>query len=307
MGALAVVPRSILVIGRNGQLAQELLHLDWPDGVSPIYLGRREIDISGREGLALAINAHRPSVIINTAAYTAVDRAETEREAAFALNGEAPRRIAEAAAASGIPLIHVSTDYVFDGEKKGAYLEDESVRPISVYGASKAAGEVAIREILRQHVILRSSWLFGRLGQNFLNTMLRLAETKDHLSVVDDQIGGPTPTADLAAAIQHVTLLLAAGKTDGFGTFHFTGRPGTTWFEFAAEIFAAARDLGRKVPELQRMTSAQFASPARRPINSVLDCGKISVTYGLAQPDWRLQIEPCVRAVIGDLGASRGD
>ncbi|MGE0724188.1 MAG: dTDP-4-dehydrorhamnose reductase, partial [Alphaproteobacteria bacterium] len=226
----------VLVLGAGGQVGRELMAATWPAGWEVTGASRDEVDIADGPAVAHAIAAAAPHLVVNAGAYTAVDRAEAERERAFAVNAEAPGAIGRAAAETGAAVIHYSTDYVFDGEGDGARCEDEPVRPLGVYGASKEAGERALRAALRRHVILRTSWVFAAHGQNFVRTMLRLGAERPELRVVDDQHGCPTSAASIAAATVEIAHQIDAGLAK-WGTFHFAGRPATTWHGFAAAIF----------------------------------------------------------------------
>lgn len=277
----------VLVVGRSGQLAQALSRGRWPDGTACIALGRPELDATDAASVAQAVERVRPDVIVNASAYAAVDGAERDRDAAFALNETAPRNLARAAQARRIALVHVSTDYVFGGTPGRPWREDDPPSPQSVYGASKLAGEAAVRAETGRHVILRTSWLFSARGKNFLRTMLDLARTRAELSVVDDQLGCPTSADDLARVIAVV-----ADAGGPCGTYHYCGAGPVTWFGFAQAIFARAR--GNR-PALKPITTAQFGAPAARPAYSVLDCAKIARDYGIEQRPWRDGLEAAMR------------
>ena len=283
----------ILVVGSGGQLGFELLRAEWPAGYEPTGAPRAELDVTDAVAVERAVLAIEPQLIVNAAAYTAVDRAEDEPERAFAVNRDGARNLARA----GVPLIHVSTDYVFDGSRAGAHVESDAINPLGVYGASKAAGEAEVREHQARHVILRTAWVFGVHGQNFVKTMLRLGEERDRLRVVDDQRGCPTPASAIAAAIVKIAERIVEGDAR-FGTFHYAGAPVTTWHGFARAIFDQQRARGRRVPELEAIGSEQYPTRARRAKNSELDCSAIAGAYGLAQPSWQRGLE----AVLGELG-----
>jgi len=243
-------------------------------------------------------------LVINCAAYTKVDLAEKEPEAAFQANRDGPAHLAAACRDRGIPLLHVSTDYVFDGSGSHPYREDEPVNPLGVYGASKEAGERAVRATLDRHVILRTAWVFSDTGQNFVRTMLRLGAEREALRVVNDQTGGPTDAADIAT-----TLLTIADRVTGpdagaalFGTFHYCGAPSTTWHGFAASIFDGATRRGHRSPALSACTTADYPTPARRPAWSVLDCGKLMDVYGIPQPDWRVALDRVLTSLLRPAG-----
>jgi dTDP-4-dehydrorhamnose reductase len=283
----------VLIAGSGGQLGFELSRARWPRDVRVIAKQRAELDITDAQSVANAVAALRPSLIVNAAAYTEVDRAEDEPERAFAVNRDGVSHLA----ASGVPLIHVSTDYVFDGDKKSAYREDDAPNPLGVYGASKLAGEIAVRERLEHHVIVRASWVFGAHGKNFVKTMLRLGSERDQIRVVDDQRGCPTPAAELAAALVRIAERIVRGDAS-FGTFHFGGAPATTWYGFAQAVFEERRARGERAPELVPITTDQFPLKAKRAQNSELDCGAILRAYGLEQPSWRAGLG----AVLDELG-----
>jgi len=289
----------ILVVGRQGQVARALAEAAWPDGIEVVCRGREALDLADSAAIARGVTAETPDLVINAAAYTAVDRAETERDQAFALNRDGPAALAEACAARQIPLIHISTDYVFDGTKAGPYLEDDPIHPLSVYGASKAAGEQAIRERLPGHLILRTAWVYAPQGQNFLRTMLRLARERDEIRVVDDQRGSPTAASEIARALVAASGRLLAGGA-GYGTFHFCGQGSTSWHGFAAAIFELSH--GPR-PRLVAIPTSAYPTPAKRPANSVLDGGKFGRSYGVVARPWRDSLADCL-TVIERAGAA---
>jgi dTDP-4-dehydrorhamnose reductase len=284
----------ILVFGL-GQLGQNLARAGAERQVPLIALDRAQADITDPAAVRAAIAQARPDLVVNAAAYTKVDLAETESEAAFRVNEGGAAIVGEACA--GIPLVHISTDFVFDGAKSGPYVEDDPVAPLNVYGRSKAAGEQAIRRTSPRHVIIRSSWIFGEFGHNFLKTMLRLAATRDELRVVADQRGSPTSTRDLAAAILEIAPRLVAGA-DVWGTYHFTGSGTTTWHGFASRIVAAQAPLTGRNPPVTAITTAEFPSPARRPANSQLDCGRFERTFGFRGRPWTEETDAITSALV---------
>jgi dTDP-4-dehydrorhamnose reductase len=223
-----------------------------------------------------------PDLVINAAAFTAVDRAEAEPEVAGKVNRDAPVAMAEACEELGAALIHLSTDYVFDGSKPGAYVEDDSKAPLSVYGRTKAEGETGISQALEKHVILRTSWVFSAHGSNFVRTMLRLSTEHPELRIVFDQHGAPTGARDIADTILSVAGAIGQGRKN-WGVFHFASAEPTTWYDFAGVIFEGARRPAKLVP----ITAAEYITAARRPLNSVLDCGRIARDYDIRQPSWR--------------------
>ncbi|HDR29637.1 dTDP-4-dehydrorhamnose reductase [Rhodovulum sp.] len=268
----------ILVFGRTGQVARELAHL----APGAVFLGREGADLADPDACAAAIAAHAPRAVINAAAWTAVDRAETEEALATLINGTAPGAMARECAARAIPFVHISTDYVFDGSGTRPWRPDDPTGPISAYGRSKLAGERAVRAAGGAHAILRTSWVFSAHGANFVKTMLRLGAERDALRIVADQVGGPTPAADIAAAC--LGLLRGLEKDpDTAGTYHFAGAPDVSWAGFACEIFAQA---GLRVA-VEEIAAAQYPTPARRPLNSRLDCAALEIRFGITRPDWR--------------------
>ena len=283
----------ILVFGTTGQLARELLRRA-PEGVTVQAVGRDVADLTDPAACAAVVAATDADLILNAAAYTAVDQAETDRATADLVNGEAPGAMARAAAARGLPFLHVSTDYVFDGAGTRPWREDDPVAPLGAYGASKLLGELQVAEAGGQAVILRTAWVFSAHGKNFVKTMLRVGAEREALSVVDDQRGGPTAAADIADAL--FTIATAFGKGRGVpGIYHFAGAPIVSWADFAEAIFAAS-SLPRK-PVVNRIPSSDYPTPAKRPGNSALDCSLLAKTYGITQPDWRKSLAD----VIGEL------
>ncbi len=280
---------SILVFGRTGQVATELARLA-PDA---ICLGRDRADLEHPEACAAAIADHAPRAVINGAAFTAVDRAEDHEARATRINAEAPAAMARACAAANIPLVHISTDYVFDGHGTAPFVPDAATGPLGAYGRSKLAGEHAVRDSGAAHAILRTAWVFSAHGGNFLKTMLRLSETRDALSIVDDQIGGPTPAGAIASACLSIADRLRAAPDCG-GTYHFTGAPDVSWKDFAEAIFDAA---GRRV-SVTGIPTADYPTPAARPLNSRLDCQSTAAAFGIARPDWRAALP----RILDDLG-----
>ena len=270
--------QGLLVFGRSGQLATELA------GIAPgaTFLGRGDADLSDPAACEAAIRAAAPRAVVNAAAYTAVDRAESEAELACRINAEAPAAMARACADLGIPFLHVSTDYVFDGSSDTPRAEDAPTGPLGVYGATKLAGEQAIAKAGGQWAVMRTSWVFSSHGANFVKTMLRLGAERDRLTIVDDQIGGPTPAADIAAAALAMIEAMLADPAKG-GLYHFAGAPDTSWAGFAQEIFARAG----LTPEVAGIPTSDYPTPARRPLNSRLDCTRISRDFGISRPDWR--------------------
>lgn len=269
----------ILVFGKSGQVATELRKSS-RDHVSIIALGRTDLDLTAPEGCAEAIDTLHPDAVINAAAYTAVDRAQIEQDLAFTLNANAPKVIAQTCADRAIPLVHLSTDYVFDGTGTRPWTETDPIAPLNIYGRSKAAGERAIRACGGPHAILRTSWVFSAQGGNFVKTMLRLGQSHDTLRIVSDQVGGPTGAADIAATSILLARALAEGETGG--TYHYAGAPFANWASFARAIFARSG----QATAVEEMPTTDYPTPATRPLNSRLDCNKLMVEFGIAAPHW---------------------
>jgi dTDP-4-dehydrorhamnose reductase len=275
----------ILITGKNGQVGGEFALLYRSRG--DLFLaGRDECDLASEQSIRDLVRRVKPNVIINPAAYTAVDQAEREPELCFAINAAAPRVLAEEAARLGALLVHYSTDYVFDGEKPEPYLESDLIHPVSVYGASKAAGEAAIAETGCRYLLLRTSWVYRAQGKNFLRTMLRLGAERPELRVVDDQIGAPTS----AAAIATATAQLVEQQPDPpSGIYHMTATGSTSWFGFAREIFCSG--VLANPPKVQAIASSAYPTPAKRPANSVLSNDKFAHTFGFRLPHWKQQLQ----------------
>jgi len=276
----------LLVFGKNGQVARALQVLA-PEAV---FLGREEADLSVPELAAEAIATHAPDSVINAAAYTAVDRAEEEEPLAARINGAAPAIMAEACADLGIPLVHISSDYVFDGAGSTPFAPSDRTAPQNAYGWTKLAGEQGIQAAKGSYGILRTSWVFSAYGANFVKTMLRLGGERDSLSVVADQIGGPTPAADIAAACLGMAEALVQDPSKR-GIYHFSGAPETSWAEFAREIFAQA---GLEC-QVEDIASDAYPTPAKRPLNSRLDCSSFEKVFGLPRPDWKAGLAAVLR------------
>ena len=284
---------TLLVLGAGGQVGRALVGLA---GANALGLDRVACDISDASSVARAMSARELSVVVNCAGFTAVDRAESDRNRAFAVNMEGAAIVARAASLRHLPMIHISSDYVYGATHEGPYREDDPIAPLNVYGASKAAGDAAVAVANPMHLLLRVSWVFGIHGKNFVKTMLRLGRERSELRVVDDQTGRPTEASDIAGAI---LTMAAACRRPGFnawGTYHFAGAPSTTWYGFARAIFD--RTNGR-TPRLVPITSEEYPTPARRPLNATLCCAKIRRTFAIDQPDWRTSLSR-VLAVIDE-------
>lgn len=267
----------VLVFGKTGQVATEMQRQ-----ADVIALGRDEADLSDPAACVAAIEAAAPDVVINAAAYTAVDQAEDEEALATVINGDAPTAMAQACAARSIPFIHISTDYVFEGGGTAAWTPKDATGPLGAYGRSKLLGEDGVRAAGGAHVILRTSWVFSAHGNNFVKTMLRLAETRDALTVVGDQIGGPTAAADIAATCLKIAAQMTAGQGKS-GTYHYSGAPDVSWADFAREIFAQS-ELDVAVEDIP---ASAYPTKAVRPANSRMDCGTLETDFGIKRPDWR--------------------
>lgn len=283
----------ILVTGYSGQVACEL-QMSLADAGEVMALGRDRLDLAKPDDIRQHVRALTPDLIINAAAHTAVDLAETEPDVAFAINATAPGVLAEEAAVLGVPLIHYSTDYVFDGEKDGAYTEDDIPNPLGVYGRSKLAGEQAIQAVGGEHLILRTSWVYSLHGRNFLLTMQRLLQERDELRVVSDQIGAPTWAGSIAQATAQLVRQWQAG-TRAWGVYHCTAQGETSWFGFASAIADHLRAEGKPCARLLPIPSSEYPTPARRPLNSRLDCSKLTRDWQVRLPDWRDGLEACLK------------
>ena len=273
-----------LVFGTSGQVAIELARNARSFGVTLDQLGRDRADLTDPAACAALIAATDADIIINAAAYTGVDAAETDRATAQRVNADSPGAMARAAAARGLPFLHISTDYVFDGTGLRPRSEDDPVAPLGAYGETKLDGERQITAAGGPHAILRTAWVFSAHGKNFVKTMLRVGADRETLSVVDDQRGGPTPAADIARALLTIARAFHEGRGSS-GIFHFTGAPTVTWADFAEAIFADAT-LPRR-PLVTRIPTSAYPTPAKRPANSALNCARIKAVYDIDQPDWR--------------------
>ena len=275
----------ILIFGGNGQLGQELARAAQTHGVALTAMSRGDADITNVEQVEAAIRRYQPRVVVNAAAYTAVDKAEDEADLAMRINAEGPAVLAAACRAADIALVHISSDYVFDGRKESPYRENDPVAPIGVYGRSKAAGESAVRNGTRKHVILRTAWVYGEFGSNFLKTILRLAGERDELRVVADQHGNPTATAALASAILRIAPQLHSDDTP-WGTYHLSGAGVTSWHGFAEWIVSAQAAHTNRKPAVVPITTRDYPTRAARPANSALDCTLIRQVFGITPNAW---------------------
>ena len=288
----------ILILGSRGQVGRELQRTF--AGAGELICGdRKTVDLANGDKVRQFVRSVEPDLILNAAAYTAVDRAESEPELAAAMNTECPRILAEEASRLGCLLVHYSTDYVFDGSKAGPWVETDTPNPLNVYGVTKLAGEDAMRQIGGKYLIFRTSWVYGPHGKNFLLTMLRLGRERDLLTIVDDQIGAPTTSAEIADATRKVVQGVLAGQygeASGWaGVYHMTCAGSTTWYGFAKEIFNHAEgESGNRAPELRPIPSSDYPTPARRPRNSVLSNAKLRERFGVQLADWTTALDRCM-------------
>lgn len=292
----------LVVTGREGQVARSLVERASTTAVEVIALGRPELDLAGpADAIIAAIESVRPDGIVSAAAYTHVDKAESERDLAFAVNEAGPRALARAAKLLGVPLIHLSTDYVFDGAKATPYLEDDATGPTGVYGASKLAGEEAVLAEHANSAILRTAWVYSPFGANFVKTMLRLAGSREEIGVVADQRGNPTSALDIADGILRIAANLRADADPRLrGLFHMAGASHASWAEFATAIFAASAGAGGPCARVCAISAADYPTAAKRPLNSRLDSTKLARIHGVSLPDWHRSLkEVVVRLVHG--------
>ncbi|EPR12690.1 dTDP-4-dehydrorhamnose reductase [Sphingobium indicum IP26] len=283
----------IAVTGKTGQVVTSLIERGAAAGHEVIALGRPELDLADPASVAHALEAAAPDVIVSAAAYTAVDKAESESDLAYAVNGAGAGAVAQVARALGVPLVHVSTDYVFDGTLDRPYVESDRTGPTGAYGASKLAGEHAVLEAHGDNsAVLRVAWVYSPFGANFMKTMLRLAIDRDEVSVVADQLGNPTSALEIADAILLVATNLVADSNPALrGIFHMTASGEASWADFAEAIFAASAKKGGATAQVKRITTADYPTPATRPANSRLDCSLIAQVHGVVMPDWRQSLD----------------
>lgn len=283
----------ILLLGQHGQVSRELQRS--LSGTSELtVLGREQLDLAKPELIRQHVQRLRPELIINAAAHTAVDQAESEPELALAINAVAPGILAETAAELNVPLIHYSTDYVFDGSQTEPYRESDAPHPLSVYGRSKLAGEQAIQAVGGMHLILRTSWVYSLHGKNFLLTMQRLLQERETLNVVADQIGAPTWAGTIAQTTAQLIAQWRNGQAGAWGVYHLTALGETSWFDFANAIAAHLRSQGKKVATLHPIPSSAYPTPAQRPLNSRLDCSRLQHDWQLQLPTWQSALEQCL-------------
>lgn len=292
----------ILVTGKNGQVGFELMRTLAPLG-KVVGVDIKECDLTQSASIEALLDKVSPDIIVNPAAYTAVDKAESESTIAHAVNAQAPKIFARYAARKNIPIIHFSTDYVFDGKKDGAYLEDDEANPASVYGKTKWLGEEAVRKMAAKHIIIRTSWVFGSHGVNFLKTMLKLAQERDKLSIVSDQFGAPTSASLLAeATAQIIKELLEPGSYRKFGTYHLVAKGETSWHGYAKFVVEKANALGLatkiNAAQIRPIKTSEYPVPAPRPANSRLDTSKVRSVFSVRLPTWQSEVEKVIKELL---------
>jgi dTDP-4-dehydrorhamnose reductase len=296
----------IAVTGKQGQVASALIEVGPKLGVEVLPVGRPELDLLSPKTVLPALANIRPDIIVNAAAYTAVDQAEKEPELAMAVNASGAMAVADTARTLSVPLVHLSTDYVFDGSKSIPYIEQDRVAPANVYGASKLAGERAVTAATHDHVIVRTAWVYSPHGKNFARTMLTLAQNRDEVRVVADQYGCPTYAHDIAVGIVAIgrNLLDRPQQEQLRGIFHLACAGETSWAGFASAIFESLRLLGKRVPKVTPITSAEYPTPARRPTNSRLDCSKLARVHNITLPSWRASLTVCLERLTNEFKQS---
>ncbi len=288
----------LLIIGATGQMAHAFSQTRHPD-TDIICMGRAKLDISSPSQIANRLDQIKPDLVINTAAYTDVDRAEQEPEKAYQLNADGARDIAIETERLSCPIIQLSTDYVFDGIVSTDYSEADATAPLNTYGASKLAGEKAVIAANPKHLIIRTSWIYSPIGKNFVKTMLRLARTKDRIEVVEDQFGRPTSASDLATALVQISKTVLNSQADVRGIYHLAGSGSASWADFASAIFSDSQALDGPSASVHPIKTANFPTPARRPLRAVLDCGKAEAVFGVTLPPWRSGLKQCVQDLLG--------
>ena len=282
----------VLITGCHGQVGSCLTkQLTNDENTEVLALDRKHLDIMSQEAVNAVVTEFKPTIIINAAAHTAVDKAEEEVELSYAINRDGPKYLAQAAQDVGAAILHISTDYVFEGNKVGEYTENDPTNPQGVYGESKLAGEIAVAEACEKHVILRTAWVFGESGNNFVKTMLRLGE-RDTLSIVGDQFGGPTYAGDIALTLISIATAIKNGENNKFGVYHFSGLPHVSWSQFAQEIFEKAVEQGelKEAPIVNAITTADYPTAAKRPENSKLNNTLIKDEFGIVSSDWKVAL-----------------
>ena len=289
--------RDVLILGGGGQVGQMLQRINWPEGVTLHAPTREAVDLADPKAIARAVAERNWDLVVNAAAYTAVDKAEEDVVTAWMLNAVAPAVLASETAKAVVPLIHLSTDYVFDGLKSTPYTEDDPIAPLGVYGASKEGGEQGVRTGHPHHVILRTAWVYGPDRANFVKTMLRIGKDRDDLKVVADQIGCPTSTGDIASAIRAVAQGIWAGKAH-WGTYHLAGTGEATWHAFATKIFEIVGERWKRLPTVHPIPTSDYPTPAARPANSRLECAKLEHDYGFRARPWEAALAETVNTLV---------
>lgn len=296
----------VLVAGGSGQVARALVETAPLADIDVAALGRPQLDLADPASIDAAVRSAAPDLVINAAAYTAVDQAETEEAAAHMINAEGAGLLAAAAARAGAPILHLSTDYVFSGDKPAPYTEIDPPAPTGAYGRSKLAGEQAVASANPRHAIFRTAWVYSPYGKNFAKTMLRFAGTREELSVVHDQIGNPTSAQDIAGALWDVARQLVKDPAAlAPGVYHMTASGEASWAEFAEEIFRVSAACGGPVARVRRITTAEYPTPTRRPANSRLDNAKLAAQFGIILPQWQASTQTCVEQLIKVKGWSQ--
>ncbi|WP_375391515.1 dTDP-4-dehydrorhamnose reductase [uncultured Sphingomonas sp.] len=297
--------RPVLVTGAGGQLGTELRRAAWPDGWQVVAVDQAELDLADTAAIAATVAAGHDgapfAAVINGAAYTAVDKAESDQVTAWAVNAMAPAAFGQACAAAGIPLVQVSTDYVFAGDKQGEWEPNDPVAPLGVYGASKLGGELAVRTSGARCAVVRTAWVVSAHGANFVKTMLRVGAERGTLRVVEDQHGSPTSAADLAAALVTITVRLAEDADAPAGVYHFSNAGPTTWADFAREIFAQSHAKGGPSASVEGIPTSAYPTPARRPANSLLSHAAITRDYGIRPRAWQAALSDILDELLGDV------
>lgn len=290
----------LVVTGKAGQVARAIIERGTERDIEVIAIGRPELDLAGSaESIVAAIEDTAPEVLVSAAAYTQVDKAESDVDLAFAINRAGPAALAQAASRLGVPLIHLSTDYVFDGQKPEPYLESDLTTPTSVYGASKLAGEHAVLAGHDNCAVLRTAWVYSPFGANFVKTMLRLADTREEVGIVADQHGNPTNALDIADAVFAVaTNMLESAGIETRGIFHMTAAGEGSWADLAEAVFADSKQVGGPFAGVKRISSADYPTPAKRPANSRLDCRKLERVHGVRLPQWRNSLQSVVERLV---------
>ncbi|WP_299686090.1 dTDP-4-dehydrorhamnose reductase [uncultured Vibrio sp.] len=292
----------VLITGYHGQVGSSLTEQLANNGnITVRSLDREHLDITNQEAVNAVVAEFQPTIIINAAAHTAVDKAEEEVDLSYAINRDGPKYLAQAAQSVGAAMLHISTDYVFEGNKAGEYTETDTTNPQGVYGESKLAGEIAVAQACEKHIILRTAWVFGENGNNFVKTMLRLGANRDALSIVGDQFGGPTYAGDIANTLIHIAKRIDQGDAVEYGVYHYSGLPHVSWFDFADAIFDVAVEQGvlANKPSLTSITTDQYPTPAKRPSNSRLSTEKITLGFSAKASDWKAALNN-IQAYTGE-------